>query len=214
MSKKMPYKKLIAGFVIAAIASMPVSALAYPPGKPVAVNLSSRMVKAKSEVNATIVNAKVGIVTFGFKKVINYNSNSSYEIPASFAPKYTGTYRNSITIRTTSSPTSYGLLAPVSSGVYRISVTDSDQDVASNTLFIPSVSVPSSVKVGRTSYVTVNSASPGSLVTVKVGSKSYKARVGSNAQAVVAFKITSKSIKKVSVTVGSLSYKNISVRTR
>jgi len=164
----------------------PSTAHAYPPGRNIAVNLTSAgMVKPGATLTANVVNAKPGAVTITWGSTI-----------ANAVASVTGEAANTF--------------KPTKTGVYTVTVVDTHiagSNTTSTFLYVPSVTFPKPTSIKSLATFSVLNAKPGTVVTIKVGSKSFKGTVkgaaGKTNKTDIKFKLPKKGSNTVTVSVGT-----------
>jgi len=170
--------------------SIPLTALAYPPGRALSVSVVPDMVKPSSDVTLKVNNAIPNkSFKYGFDSDLSKSATSTSDGSKSVATK-----------------------APSSAGRYTVKVTQLNtvtrrSETDTTTLFVPKVTIPSSGKKNKNVTISVSYAKPGAIVSVVVGSESPQYRTVSNSfTATVTVSSSTATTKSVVVTVGSLSY--------
>jgi len=163
----------------------PSSAHAYPPGRNIAVSLTSAgMVKPGTALTANVVNAKPGAVT------ITWGTTRANAVAS-----VTGAAANTF--------------KPTKTGVYKVTVLDTAPtgNTTSAFVYVPSVTFPKPTSIKSLATFSVLNAKPGTVVTIKVGSKSFKGTVkgtaGKTNKTDIKFKLPKKGSNTVSVSVGT-----------
>lgn len=180
----MNFSRIAIALCLAVAALSPTSAQAYPPGKNIAVALTSGMVKPGTALTANVTNAKPGSVTVIW-------GTASLTATAAADGKAGSTFK------------------PAKTGVYTVLVTDTATtgNTTSTFVYVPAVTFPKPTSIKANATFTVVNAKPGTVVTIKIGSKSFKGTVkgtaGKTNKLDIKLKLPKKGSNTVSVSVGT-----------
>ena len=176
--------------IAALVAVLAQPASAYPPGQTIAVNASSVQVARKTNVTFSVMHAHPGIVTLKFGTLVKRTvASSSYKTPSV-------------------------VVAPSAAGIYVTSVTASDSEKATTRVYVPSVSISSSARVGAVTTAVIRYAKPGSVVSVSANGETYYGIVGAASTAVVPYALYDSGVNTVDVMVGLVSFSGLKITGR